>query len=70
MIAGRFYPLETRVARWNTSGPEALLHDIHGDLPARTRGGLNGAVLVACIATRTTMVTAVMEPSSTQAGSH
>ncbi|MFE2986222.1 hypothetical protein [Streptomyces sp. NPDC059262] len=48
MIAGRFYPLETRVARWNTSGPEALLHHIHRDLLAHTRGRLNdGAALVA-----------------------
>ncbi|MET7539571.1 hypothetical protein [Streptomyces sp. NPDC005349] len=41
MISGSFYPLETRVARWNTSGPEALLHHIH-------RGRLNDdAALVA-----------------------
>lgn len=45
---GRFYPLETRVARWNTSGPESLLHHIHRDLLSHTRGRLNDdAALVA-----------------------
>lgn len=45
---GRFYPLETRVVHWNTTGPESLLHHIHRDLLAHTRGRLNDdAALVA-----------------------
>ncbi|MEU6774045.1 PP2C family protein-serine/threonine phosphatase [Streptomyces sp. NPDC046759] len=45
---GRFYPLETRAAQWNRSGPESLLHHIQRDLLAHARGRLNDdAALVA-----------------------
>ncbi|WP_445282085.1 PP2C family protein-serine/threonine phosphatase [Streptomyces sp. DSM 118148] len=45
---GRFYPLEARVAQWNRTGPESLLHHIHRDLLSHTGGYLNDdAALVA-----------------------
>ncbi|MFI2644444.1 PP2C family protein-serine/threonine phosphatase [Streptomyces sp. NPDC018610] len=45
---GRFYPLETRITQWHRTGPESLLHHIHRDLLAHTRGHLNDdAALVA-----------------------
>ncbi|MFC9282242.1 PP2C family protein-serine/threonine phosphatase [Streptomyces collinus] len=46
---GRFYPLETRLAHWHGTGPESLLHHIHRDLLAHTRGHLNDDVALVAL---------------------